>query len=280
MLKSVLLGAGLGIPLLAGILWLLQYGGNSAWLYCWAVTTTFSLFMLFITPTWIMPLFNKFTPLATGELKERIYALAGALHFPVKEIYIMDGSKHSKKSNAFFTGFGNNKRIVLFDTLIGQLGTPEVVAVLAHEIGHQKKHHIIVGILLSILHTGAVFYLMTLVIHDRRLFDAFYVRDPSWYAGLLFFGLLLIPLEFFISIGMQALSRKHEYEADNFAIRATGEPSAMISALKKLSLQNLSHLTPHWLTVTLRHSHPPTLLRIRRMSADAPAFAESRRQAN
>lgn len=262
-LKGLILAIGLGGPLLAGILAFFEYAGPYAWLYCWMASTGFALFTQFIAPTWIMPLFNKFKPLEEGELKEKILSYAHSVNFPVQGIYIMDGSRRSSKSNAFFTGFGKNKRIALFDTLIANHTIPELVSILAHEIGHYKKKHILQGMILSILHMGVLFFLLSIFISHQGLFDAFYMEHRSIYAGLVFFGLLYTPVETLLSIFMQMLSRKNEYEADRFAVETTHEPEIMIQALKKLSRHNLSNLTPHPFYVFLNYSHPPILERIK-----------------
>lgn len=263
MLKGLALGILLGTPLLAGILAFFQFTGHLAWLYCWMATTLFTLFVQFIAPTWIMPLFNKFTPLEEGELREAILSYAESVKFSLKNLFVIDGSKRSTKSNAFFTGFGKNKRIALFDTLIENHTVPELVAVLAHEIGHYKKKHILKSMVISIVHMGVVFYLLSIFVSHEGLFKAFYMEEASIYAGLIFFGMLYSPMELILSIFMQIFSRKNEYEADRFAAETTQNPESMISALKKLSVHNLSNLTPHPLYVFLNYSHPPTLERIK-----------------
>lgn len=179
----------------------------------------------------------------------------------------MDGSKRSSKSNAFFTGFGKHKRIALFDTLIEKHTVDELVAVLAHEIGHYKKKHILQGMLLSIVHMGVMFYLISVFITHQGLFDAFFMEQSSVYAGMIFFGLLFSPIELVLSIFVNILSRKNEYEADRFAVETNGTGEAMIMALKKLSVQNLANLTPHPFYVFLNYSHPPLLERIRAIRA-------------
>ncbi|MFC1846991.1 M48 family metallopeptidase [Chloroflexota bacterium] len=252
----------LGGSLLAGILALFQYAGSYAWLYCWAAVITFSLVMQYLAPTWIMPLFNKFTPMEKGELKEAILKYAHSVNFPIKNVFVMDGSKRSSKSNAFFTGFGSNKRIALFDTLIDKHTTAEMVAILAHEIGHYKKKHILQGTVISILHTGIVFFLLSLFLGSPELYQAFYMEKESVYAGLLFFSLLYTPIELVLSIVMQMFSRKNEHEADHFAAETIDNPHNLIDALKKLSATNLSNLTPHPFYVFLNYSHPPLLQRI------------------
>jgi len=262
MIKGLVLGVVIGGPLLAAILAFFQYAGALAWLYCWMGTTAFTLVIQFIAPRWIMPLFNKFTPLEDGELKQSILDYAKSVNFKVDDIFVMDGSKRSTKSNAFFTGFGKHKRIALFDTLIEKHTVEELVAVLAHEIGHYKKKHIIQSMAISILHMGVMFLLLSIFISSRGLFNAFYMDHISIYAGLIFFGMLYTPIELVLSIFMQIFSRKNEFEADRFAAETVKEPENMINALKKLSRDNLSNLTPHRFYVFLNYSHPPVLQRI------------------
>jgi len=265
LLKGVLLGIILGVPLLAGILYFFQATGPYAWLYCWVAVTLFSLVIQFIAPTWIMPLFNKFIPLEQGELREAVMAYADKVHYSLRDIFVMDGSKRSTKSNAFFTGFGKNKRIALFDTLIQKHTVAELVAVLAHEIGHYKKKHILKAMVIGILHAGIMFYLLSFFLTRQGLFEAFYMEHVSIYAGLLFFGMLYAPLELILSIFLQLFSRRNELQADRFAAETTGESVPMIQALKKLSADNLSNLTPHPFYVFLNYSHPPVLERIRKL---------------
>lgn len=260
--KELGLALLLGGPLLAGILALFEYAGLYAWLYCWAAVTIFSLAIQYVAPTWIMPLFNKFTPMESGELKEAILKYARSVDFPVKNVLVMDGSRRSSKSNAFFTGFGRNRRIALFDTLIQKHNIPEMVAVLAHEIGHYKKKHVLQGVIIGILHTGVLFFLLSLFLGSPGLYQAFYMTQKSTYAGLLFFGLLYRPIELVFSISLQMISRKNEYQADRFAAETIDEPSRLVDALKKLLATNLSNLTPHPLYVFLNYSHPPLLQRV------------------
>jgi len=261
--KGLALAVLLGAPLLAGILSFFEYSGLYAWLYCWLIITIFSLVVQFVAPTWIMPLFNKFTPLEPGKLKETILNYARSVNFPIKNVFVMDGSKRSSKSNAFFAGFGRNKRIALFDTLIEKNTVPELVAVLAHEIGHHKRKHVLQGVIISILHTGLLFFLLSVFLGSPGLYQAFYVEQQSIYAGLLFFGLLYTPIELLLSIVMQMLSRKNEYQADRFAAETIDEPQSLVDALKKLSTSNLSNLAPHPFYVFLNYSHPPLLQRMR-----------------
>jgi STE24 endopeptidase len=262
LLKGLVLGILLGGPLLAALLFFFQTLGQAAWIYAWVATTIFSLIVQFIAPTWIMPLFNKFVPLEPGELKDAILSYAKKSSFPLKGVFVMDGSKRSSKSNAFFTGFGKNKRIVFFDTLITNHSVAEQVAVLAHEVGHYKKKHIIKSMVISTLHMGFVFYLLSVFLSHPGLFAAFYMDYMSVYAGLIFFSMLYTPVEMILSVIMQIFSRKNEFEADRFAVNTTENREDMISALKKLSLDNLSNLTPHPLYVFFNYSHPPVLKRI------------------
>jgi STE24 endopeptidase len=175
----------------------------------------------------------------------------------------MDGSKRSTKSNAFFTGFGKHKRIAFFDTLIEKHSVAELVSILAHEIGHYKKNHILKNLMVGILHSGVMFYLLSIFISHKGLFEAFYLEQPSIYAGFIFFGMLYAPVELILSLFLQIVSRTYEYEADRFAVETTNSPEAMVDALKKLSVHNLSNLTPHPFYVFLNYSHPPVLQRIR-----------------
>ncbi|MFC1561860.1 M48 family metallopeptidase [candidate division KSB1 bacterium] len=262
LIKGFLLSIVIGGPLLAGILAFFMYAGLLAWLYCWIASVVFILILHYVAPTWIMPIFNKFTPLEEEELKEKILEYARSVRFSLKGIFVMDGSRRSSKSNAFFTGFGRNKRIALFDTLIEKHTAGELVAVLAHEIGHYKKKHIVKSILISIVHMGVTFYLLSIFLTHTGLFEAFYIEQPSVYTGLIFFGMLFAPIEMVLSVFMNIFSRKNEFEADRFAAETTKTPGDMISALKKLSVHNLSNLTPHPFKVFLDYSHPPVLKRI------------------
>lgn len=262
LLKGFMLGALIGIPLIAGILAFFIYTGVWAWLYAWFAVTIFTLAMQYVAPTWIMPLFNKFTPLEEGELRSAIETYTEKVNFPLQGLFVIDGSKRSSKSNAFFTGFGKNKRVALYDTLIENHTISELVAVLAHEIGHFKKKHIIKGMVISIVQSAVLFFLLSVFLSAEGLFEAFFMEEMSVYTGLIFFGMLYAPIEMILSIFMQMSSRKHEFEADEYAARTTGKPEDMVSTLKKLSKDNLSNLTPHPFYVFLNYSHPPVLERI------------------
>jgi len=260
--KAVLLTVVLGGPLLSAILWFFETSGALAWLYCWIAAVAFILVIQFLAPVLIMPLFNKFIPLAEGELKEAITRYAAGQRFAMQGIYTMDGSKRSTRVNAFFTGFGRFRRIVFFDTLVDKLSTSEIVAVLAHEMGHYKLKHIAGMMVLSILQMGLLFFILSLFLGNQGLFDAFGMTQVSVYASLVFFGFLYAPLSTLIGIGLNAFSRRNEYQADRYAAESGGEGEALINGLKKLSVSNLANLTPHPLNVALNYSHPPVLARI------------------
>jgi STE24 endopeptidase len=262
-LKTCLLVAVIGGIILSVVLWFFEKAGPLAWLYCWIAITLFQLFLIFIAPVVIMPIFNKFFPLDEGNLKNAINDYAGSQDFKMKGVFTMDGSKRSTKSNAFFTGFGKFRRIVLFDTLIEKQTTEELVSVLAHEMGHYKKRHILKSMVISVLTTGLMFYILSLFINNRDLFAAFGMQEMSIYASLLFFAFLYAPIEMILSVFGNMLSRRNEYEADSYSVKTYKKPLSMIAALKKLSVENLSNLTPHPLKVFLSYSHPPVLDRIR-----------------
>lgn len=261
-IKGLGMAVLLGGALLSGILALFEYAGYYAWVYCWLGFTGFSLILQYVAPTWIMPLFNKFTPLEPGELRDAILNYAHSVDFPVDNVFIMDGSRRTGKTNAFLTGFGRNKRIALFDTLVKRHTIPELIAVLAHEIGHHKRKHIVQGTIINMLHAGLLFFVLSIFLKAPGLYLAFYMEEQSVYAGIMFFGLLYTPLEMVLSIIMHALSRRNEYEADRFAAETIEEPQHLIEALKKLHAGNLSNLTPHPFYVFLNYSHPPLLQRV------------------
>ena len=260
--KSYILVAILGAVLLGGILYFFEETGDYAWLYAWGLISLFIILAPPLFTTVIAPLFNKFTPLVDGELKGAIEQYSEKVKFPLTEISVMDGSKRSGHSNAYFSGLGKKKRIVLFDTLIEKHSIEELVAILAHEVGHYKKKHILKGMVVSIVHAGILFFLLSLFIHSRGLFDAFKMEQASVYAGLIFFSILYSPIELVLSIAMNIVSRKHEYEADAFAASTIGSSEPLVNSLKNLSVSNLGNLTPHALTVFLNYSHPPILQRI------------------
>ena len=272
-LKTALLAVLLGGPLLAGILWFFERSGQAAWVFCWIASAAFILVIQFVAPAWIMPLFNTFTPLEDGELKETITTYADSQQFAIQGIYTMDGSKRSTRTNAFFTGFGRFRRIVFFDTLMEKLSTSEIVAVLAHEMGHYKRRHVPAMTILSLLQMGLTFFILSFFLGNRGLFDAFGMEHLSVYAGLVFFGFLYAPMSTLLAVGFNVFSRRNEYQADDYARQSLGNGTALISGLKKLSISNLANLTPHPLHVFLNYSHPPVLARInalRRPSTSQP----------
>ncbi|MBN1894510.1 M48 family metallopeptidase [bacterium] len=262
LLKVLLLSILIGGPVAAGILSFFLYTGKWAWLYCWMATFAVSLLFQYVAPAWILPWFNRFTPLEKGELRTRIQQYAKKIGFRISGIYSMNGSRRSSKTNAFFTGFGRHKRIVLYDTLIARHSVPELVAVLAHEIGHYKKKHIFYHMLIGVLHSGFLFYLLSVFLNHPGLYEAFYMDRMPLHAGFIFFGLLYSPIEMILSFFINHVSRKMEYRADRFALESTHDADSFVSALKKLSANNLTNLKPHPLYVFLNHSHPPVLKRI------------------
>ena len=261
--KAWLIAAVIGGTLFSLVLWFFGKAGDWAWVYSWVVVVLFQIVLTFLAPVVILPLFNKFYPLESGELKATIERYARSQDFKMKGVFKMDASRRSTKTNAFFTGFGKFRRIVLFDTLIEKYEVDELVSILAHEMGHYKKKHIFKSLLMSIVMTGFMFFLISFFINNEGLFTAFKMENISIYASLTFFAFLYAPINMIISIFSNMLSRRREYEADAYAVGTYGKPESMISALKKLTIENLSNLTPHPLKVFLSYAHPPVLKRIR-----------------
>jgi STE24 endopeptidase len=260
--KGYLLGAIIGGGLLALIIYLYQLTTTSFWIYAWLVISGFSVFMVLFYSNLIVPLFNKQTPLPEGELKSAIENFAVKAGFKLDNIYVIDGSKRSTKANAYFTGFGAKKRVVLYDTLINDMTTNELVAVLAHEIGHYKKKHVLWNLLLGIVQTGIVLFLFSLFVGSPELSAALGVETPSFHIGLIAFGILYSPISLVSGLAMNIFSRKNEYQADAFAAQYfSGDELA--SALKKLSVKNLSNLRPHPAYVFFHYSHPTLLQRLK-----------------
>jgi STE24 endopeptidase len=262
-LKAMVLTAIIGTPVLALVLWFFMASGELAWIYCWLGVFFITLVLQFLAPVLIMPLFNKFIPLEEGELKDAITTYTAKENFTIKGVFVMDGSKRSTKLNAFFTGFGKFKKIVFFDTLLETLNTQQIIGVLAHEMGHYKHRHLFKMIVASFLQTGLMFFFLSLILENEGLFSAFSMNNISVYASLVFFGFLYAPVSLLLSIVFNALSRKHEFEADKYAAFSTHEPGLLIEALKILSKKNFSNLTPHPFNVALHYSHPPVLARIK-----------------
>jgi len=267
--KGFLLAVLLGYPLLALVLKLIEWTGASWWLWAAAVVIAFQLLLLLIAPAIIMPLFNKFTPLSEGALRQRLFALAQRTGFPTRSIDVMDGSKRSRHSNAFFTGFGRFRKIVLFDTLIAQLSEPELESVLAHEIGHYKKRHVVKLLGFSIAGVFVAFAAIASLARQEWFYRAFGVEHQGGFAAgnvvvaMLLFGLLAGTISFWLSPFIHILSRRFEYEADAFARATMREAQSLIQALRKLSEKNLSNLNPHPLYSCFYYSHPTLLERER-----------------
>ncbi len=263
LIKGIILAIVLGGPILALVLWLFEATAPYGWLWCWGALATIQIMLLFIAPYVIMPLFNKFVSLEDGELKQRIEEYARDQQFAMKGVYTMDGSRRSSKSNAFFTGFGKSRRIVLFDTLIQKHPVSELLAVVAHEMGHYKRHHILKAIVRHIITLGLTLFLLSLCIKNRVLFDAFRMDHVSVYASLVFFGFIYTPISMFTGLIEAAISRHHEYEADAYAVQTTNLPAALVDGLKRLTVENLGNLNPHPFKVFLNYTHPPVPERIK-----------------
>ena len=262
-IKGYFLMIIIGAPVLSVVLYFFEtFPKEYSWIYAWALITIFSLIMQPIFNILIAPMFNKFTPMQEGPLLDKIKNYLQKVNFPVKKLEVMDGSKRSSHSNAYFSGLGKNKRIALFDTLLEQMDDDEIVAVIAHEVGHYKLKHIHSGIILSAIQSGIMFYILSLFLMDEMLFEAFYMDNISVYASLLFFSTLYTPISMLVGFLFSYISRKNEFAADAFSAKTSKLPDSLITGLKKMSKENLSNLTPHWLNVMLNYSHPPVIDRI------------------
>ena len=266
-LKGLGLVLVLGGGLLAAVIWAYSSLGQWAWLTAWGVITVFTAVMMVVAPVWILPLFNRFTPLAEGELRQAIESYASSQGFRLDGIFVMDGSKRSTKANAFFTGIGKRKRISLYDTLIDRMSVVEVVAVLAHEMGHARLGHIRKGFALAVAKMGLLLAVLQLFLGSAGIQEAFGVSRPSVHVGLVLFALAYQPLALLLGVLANAWSRRFEFQADAYAAKGPGGPEALATALKTLSLANLSNLTPHPLAVWLHFSHPPVLERVRKLKS-------------
>ncbi len=255
----------LGGSIMALIVWFYQKTGTNFWLYTWLFIGVFSICMTLFYSSLIVPLFNKQTPLEDGVLKQKLEEFAQKVGFTLANIFVIDGSKRSTKANAYFTGFGAKKRIVLYDTLIKDLDVDEIVAVLAHEVGHYKRKHVVFNMFISILLTGFTLYILSLLIDNALLSDALSVQIPSFHIGLIAFGVLYTPISVVTGLFMNILSRKFEYQADNYA-KEHFNAASLISSLKKLSKNSLSNLTPHKSYVFMHYSHPTLLQRIKNLA--------------
>ena len=253
----------MGSIIITPILYLFHEYENFGWLIAWSLL---ALFMIAVQPLFvhvISPMFNKFTPLEDGELRTAIEKYTTQVDFPIARIDIMDGSKRSAHSNAYFSGFGKSRRIAIFDTLVENHTNDEIVSVVAHEVGHYKLKHIIHGTIIGIIETGIMLFVFNFIMNDYALFRVFGLNDLSVHAGLIFFSMLYAPVTMITSVISNAISRKNEFEADNYSLQTTKNKEALISMLVGLAANNLSHLTPHPFKVFLSYSHPPTIDRIK-----------------
>ncbi len=264
MLKGILLGVVLGLPLLMGLLWIMEKLGQFWWVYAFGFLTTFQLLLLWIYPTWIAPLFNKFSPLEEGETKEKILALLKRTDFQSDGLFIMDASKRSSHGNAYFTGFGKNKRIVFFDNLIKTLTPSEIEAVLAHELGHFKKKHIVKGLIKSLVLSFVGFAILGFLKNWQPFYLGHGVETMSDHTALLLFSMVSGIYTFWMTPLSAWTSRKHEFEADQFAAEHSNAQD-LIEALVKLYKDNASTLTPDPLFSSYYHSHPPALIRVQHL---------------
>lgn len=273
-LKGLLLVIVLGGGVAAALLWILE-SVEHAWLWAWVVLAGVQCLMVWLAPTWIMPLFNRFSPMEEGDLKRDIEELGRICGFPLEGVFVMDGSKRSTKANAFFTGIGRHKKIALFDTLIGTCGRDEILAVLAHEIGHFRCGHVRSRLMAGMLNLGAMCFLLGACTDAdgtaaRVVFDAFGVPTVSAHVGLVLFGILMSPVSSLIGVGLHAWSRRHEFEADAFARRVIGTGTPLMEALCRMTKDHLAHPTPSRLRVWLDHSHPPLIERLGALQAPKP----------
>ena len=264
-IKGLLMTIILGGSILSIITWFYEFTGNYFWIYTWLLITTFSVFLNMFYSKLIVPLFNEQTILEEGDLKNEIVKYVNSVGFKANNIYVLNGSKRSTKANAYFSGFGNQKRITLYDTLINDLENNEIVAVLAHEVGHYKRKHILYNLTSSIILTGFALFVLSLFIKTPLLSLALGVSHPSFHIGLIAFGILYSPVSQILGVFMNYMSRKFEYQADNYA-KNTFSASPLISSLKKLSKNSLSNLTPHYLYVFFHFSHPTLIDRIKNLN--------------
>jgi STE24 endopeptidase len=263
-IKSWFIALLVGAPVLGLITWFYYKTGKNFWLYAWGLITIFSVFINFFYSELIVPLFNKQTPLQEGSLRTLIETFAQKAGFKLKNIYIIDGSKRSTKENAYFSGFGPKKRIVLYDTLLKELTEEEIVAVLAHEIGHYKKKHVFLSLVLSVVLTGLMLFLFSLIVNNPQLSLAMGSKNPSFHLGLIAFGILYSPLSLLIGLFANYISRKNEFAADRYA-KENFSSEVLGEALKKLSVKNLSNMLPHPAYVFFHYSHPPLLQRLEKL---------------
>lgn len=263
-IKSWFIALLVGVPVLAIVTWIYYKTEKGFWIYAWLLITAFTLFVNFFYSEWIVPLFNRQTPLIDSPLRTMIEAFAEKAGFRLKNIYVIDGSKRSTKANAYFSGFGSKKRIVLYDTLIREMSDEEIVAVLAHEIGHYKKKHVVRNIISSVLLTGLMLFLFSRIVGNPALSTALGAETPGFHIGLIAFGILYSPLSLIIGLLSNYISRRNEFEADRF-VKDNYDSRKLASALKLLSVKNLSNMMPHPAYVFFHYSHPPLLARLEKL---------------
>lgn len=261
LIKNLLLAIFIGGIILTIILWFFKQYPQTFWIYTWIFVALFSLLMNLFYTSLIVPLFNKLTPIEEGSLKNKLNEFALKVDFKIDKIFMIDGSKRSTKANAFFSGFSKTKKVVLYDTLLNDLSEDEITAVLAHEVGHYKRKHILYQLIIGILQTGLVLYILSLLINKPLLAQSLHLQQPSFHIGVIVFMILYTPISVATGLLMNILSRKFEYQADNFA-KQFGYTELLISALKKLSKTGYSNLTPHPFYVFVHYSHPTILNRI------------------
>ncbi len=265
-IKSWLMTIVIGGVILSLVIWFYQWSGKNFWVYTWILVALFTVFMNLFYSKLIVPLFNKQEPLERGSLKQKIESYASNVGFELNNIFVINGSKRSTKANAYFSGFGKEKRVTLYDTLVNDLEEDEIVAVLAHEIGHYKKNHIVFNLVTSILLTGLMLFILSIFINNPSISLAVGVEQPSFHAALIGFGILYSPISEITGLIMNHFSRKFEYQADDFA-KNTFAAAPLVTSLKKLSKNSLSNLTPHRAYVFVHYSHPPLIERIRNLKA-------------
>ncbi|MGB0887423.1 MAG: M48 family metallopeptidase [Vicingaceae bacterium] len=267
-IKGALVGAIIGGGIMALFIWFYNTTGQYFWLWTWEAVAIFMVLATMFYASIIVPLFNKLTPLADGELKTEITEYCKKVGFNLDNLFVMDGSKRSSKANAFFSGLGSKKRIVLYDTLANEYSKEEITAVLAHEIGHYKKKHTLTAMIVGVLQMGVMLFILSLVINKPEFSMALGVQEKSFHIGLLVFSMMYSPLSMAIGVVMNVISRKNEYEADNYA-KTTYKAEPLVSSLKKLSVDSLSNLTPHPYDVFMNYSHPTLLQRIKALNTSS-----------
>ncbi|MBF0272632.1 MAG: M48 family metallopeptidase [Magnetococcales bacterium] len=267
--KGFLLALVVGGPFLVVVLFFFHFKGEWVWLYFWGTAAAFVVLVQYLAPVVLMPLFNRFTPMPDGSTRQAIQGYLDRIGLPFSGIFTMDGSRRSTRTNAFLTGLGRGRRIVLFDTLLARHGDAEVVAVLAHEVGHLVLGHLRRVTVVAVLHLGLMSVLLAMAMHQPALHHDFFMERVTLHGGFVFFVLLAVPLDLLTGPVLKWISRRHEYAADRFAVSTLGDCAPLVTALKRLARENLTGLTPHPWHVILHHSHPPVLDRIAAIEAAA-----------